>query len=53
MLNKILVAVDGSQPSLRALDLAGEIAQRFETALRARFPIKLPREAMRAECGRW
>ncbi len=33
MLNRILVAVDGSKPSLRALDLAAEMAQKFDALL--------------------
>lgn len=33
MMNKILVPVDGSEPSLRALDLAGEIARKFDALL--------------------
>ena len=49
MLKKILVAVDGSQPSLRALDLASEIAEKFDAGLVMIYVIRdmqLP-EAMR------
>ena len=49
MLKKILVAVDGSQPSLRALDLASEIAEKFDALLVMIYVIRdmqLP-EAMR------
>jgi nucleotide-binding universal stress UspA family protein len=32
-MRKILVAYDGSEPARRALELAGDLAQRFEAAL--------------------
>lgn len=32
-MKKILVAYDGSEPARRALELAGDLAQRFEAAL--------------------
>ena len=49
MLNKILVAIDGSPSSLRALDLGSEIARRFDGLLVLIYVIRdmqLP-EAMR------
>ena len=49
MLNKILVAVDGSKASLRATDMAGELAERFDALLMLIYVVRdmQLREAMR------